>query len=108
MEDVKISTDLLIGLLLGIAVPYLIYCLRMFSMTKQMRNGLLEQAEHGFGSEHTRALLQENLEALAEYHRESTKSTTALRYAFKELSHFMKWMVKERTGKEPPPYVREE
>lgn len=107
MEQITISVELLLGLLIGAALPTLFWAWRMFSMTRQTRDMHLEPDEYGFGSGKIEALLTQNLETQAENQREYVKSNTALRYAFKELSHFMRWMVKENTGKEPPPYVRD-
>jgi hypothetical protein len=107
MEEVTISVDLLVGLLIGIGLPILLWGFRMFAMTKQMRDMHLEPDEHDFGTVITNELLRKNLEVQAAHQREYINSNKALRYAFKELSHFMRWMVKENTGKEPPPYVRD-
>lgn len=87
MDAITISTDMMIGLVLGVALPCLFWALRVYSMVK-----------------HTREMHIQTSEQQDDYHA----SIKSLRYAFKELSHFMRWMVKEQTGKEPPPYVRDD
>ena len=106
MEDITVSTDLLLGLMLGGLIPSLLWAWKMFAMTKQLRDMHLEQAEHGFGSDELKDLLTENLVDRAEKEREFINSNKSLRYAIKELTHFMQWMVKESAGKAAPPFVR--
>ena len=106
MEEMTVSTDLLLGLLLGVLLPAFVWGVRMFYMTKQLRNMHLDPDKHGFGTNGLYEALEEHFKVEDEFHREYIGSTNALRYAIKELSHFMRWMVKENTGKTPPPYVR--
>lgn len=106
MEEITISTDLLLGLMLGGLVPSLLWAWKMFAMTKQTRDMVLEPDEHGFGSAECKTLLEQSLDAHEARDREYISSNKALRYAIKELTHFMQWMVKESTGKDAPPYVR--
>lgn len=105
MEEITVSADMLIGLLIGIFVPTFIWALKMFSMTKQLRDMHLDPDTHGFGSGEIKDLLIENLEAQGHTDRECSESNKALRYAIKELTHFMKWAVEESSGRKPPPYV---
>ena len=106
MEQVTLSLDMLVGLVIGVFVPALFWAWRMFAMTKQLHKMHMEPDDHGFGSDKIQKTLEDHLVEENEFHREIVDSNQALRYALKELSHFMRWMVKERTGKEPPPYVR--
>jgi len=106
MDGITISTDMLIGLFMGVAVPLLIFGLRMYTLVKQTRDMHLAPDEHGFGSGEIKALMEEHFSEEETFHREYVNSIKALRYAMKELTHFTKWSVTERTGKEPPPYVR--
>ncbi len=66
----------------------------------------LEPDKYGFGTAGMQEALERHTLADSKFQREILDSNKALRYAFKELSHFMRWMVKQQTGKEPPPYVR--
>jgi MFS superfamily sulfate permease-like transporter len=106
MGNITVSMDLVVGILLGIVVPTFLWALKMFSMVKQTRDMHLEPDEYGFGNDTTNKLLTEHFETEGQYHRQYIESNNALRHVVRELSHFMRWMVKESTGKEPPPYVR--
>lgn len=106
MSEVTISMDLLLGVVLGIFLPTLVWGIKMLSLSLQLRDMHLEPEEHGFGTSELHTALKEHLEADSAFHREYINSNKALRYAIKEMAHFMRWQAKERTGKEPPPYVR--
>ncbi len=106
MGDITVSIDLVVGIGLGILVPIIIWASRLFYMTKHLRDMHLDPDKYDFGSVTTHALLAEHFEAESDYHRAYIESNKALRHVVRELSHFMRWMVKESTGKEPPPYVR--
>ncbi len=106
MGEVTVSIDLVIGVLLGVLVPSFIWAMRMFYMTKQLRDMHLDPEQYGFGSVETHEMLANHFKTEDEYHREYMDSNKILRNVIRELSHFMRWMVKESTGKEPPPYVR--
>lgn len=105
MEEITLSTDMLIGLLIGVFVPTFLWALKMYSMTKHLRDMHLDPDAHGFGSDRLQTLLEENLEMLNAADRDCAESNKGLRYAIKELTHFMKWAVKESSGRNPPPYV---
>lgn len=106
MGEVTVSVDLIIGLALGVFVPLFLWASKMYYMTKQLRDMHLDPDQHDFGSLTTHEMLVEHFKTEMEYHQAYVESNTRLRYVVRELSHFMKWMVKENTGKEPPPYVR--
>jgi len=106
MGEVTVSIDLVIGILLGVLVPTFIWAMKMFYMTRQLRDMHLDPDEHDFGSKDTHAMLAEHFETEMAYHQQYIESNRALRHIVRELSHFMRWMVKESTGNEPPPYVR--
>ena len=107
MSEITISMDLLLGILLGILLPTLAWGIKMLSLSLQLRNMHLEPDEHGFGSSNLETALTEHLRNDVSFHQDYINSNKALRYAINEMAHFMRWMAKERTGKEPPPYVRD-
>jgi hypothetical protein len=106
MGEVTMSVDLIIGLALGVLVPLFLWASKMYYMTKQLRDMHLSPDEHDFGSNTTHDMLEAHFKTEAEYHQAYIDSNKALRYVVRELSHFMRWMVKQQTGVEPPPYVR--
>jgi len=106
MDVITLSSDLGLGILLGIGIPSLLWAMRLFYLVKQTRDMHLAPDKYGFGSSNLKELLVANLETQEENQREYLQQASALRYAFKELSHYTRWSIKTRTGKEPPPYVR--
>lgn len=106
MELSAMSTDMVTGMVLGVGIPILLWAMRLFYLVKQTRDMHLDPDKYGFGSARLESLLSENLGKLDDHERDYLSATKALRYAIKELSHYTKWSVTERTGKEPPPYVR--
>lgn len=106
MEDMTISTEFVLGVFLGVFIPTFLWAIKMFAMTKKLLNMHLEADEFGFGTVKIKELLEANLDTQDQMARDRIESNKGLRYAIKELTHFMQWMVKESTGKEAPPYVR--
>lgn len=106
MGEVTVSIDLVIGIVIGVLVPTFLWATKLYYMTKQLRDMHLDPDDHNFGSLTTHEMLEQHFETEMEYHRAYIESNTRLRHVVRELSHFMRWMVKESTGKEPPPYVR--
>jgi hypothetical protein len=106
MDQIIISGQFAIGLLLGVAIPALLWAMRLFYLVKQTRDMHLEPDKYGFGSAGLSLQVATAMATQKEQHREYIDGMKALRYAFKELSHFMRWMVQQQTGKEPPPYIR--
>lgn len=106
MDIAMLSSDMIIGIILGVGIPMLLWATRIFYLVKQTRDMHLSPDKYGFGTINVEKLLSANLETQAENQREYLHQASALRYAFKELSHYMRWSIKQGTGKEPPPYVR--
>lgn len=102
------TNELLMGLGFGAGVPILIYATRMHIMTKRILTMHLSPDEHGFGTGSTNKLISNLMEKQDVIHRENLGSTAALRHAVRELAHYVRWDTKERTGNNPPPYVRED
>jgi len=103
---IEISTDVLIGVVIGIVIPILLWGMKMYWMTKRNLNMHLDPEEYGFGSNSTNVLLEDLMEKQAVIHRENMASDKSSRYAIRELSHYVRWDTRQRMGKEPPPYVR--
>jgi len=105
MEEVTLSVDFLIGAILGFGIPTLLWAVKMYSMTKQLRDMHLEPDAFNFGNIATHKMMADHFREEEDYHREFIESTKRTRYVIRELSHFMKWMVKTHTGQDPPPYI---
>lgn len=106
MQPVSISTDTLIGIGIGIVVPVLFWGLRLFWMAKHNHKIHENPDKHGFGSSSTNTLLEDLMDAQKVIHTEHMNANKSLRYTIKELSHYVRWDATQRTGKVPPPYVR--
>ena len=101
------TNEMLMGIGFGAGVPILIWATRLHLMTKRILNMHLSPDDYGFGTGSTNKLISTLIEKQDVIHRENMGSTTALRHAVRELSHYVRWDTKERTGKQPPPYVRD-
>jgi len=102
-----VSSDMILGIALGVGVPMLGWAFRIFWLVNATHKMHLKPDEHGFGSATTEALLINHFKVEEGLQRDAVSATKALRFAIKELSHYTRWSVKQRTGKEPPPYVRD-
>lgn len=53
------------------------------------------------------SVLDEHARLIGEMHQEHTRVLSNLAGAINELSHYIRWLGQEQTGKQPPPPVRE-
>lgn len=88
-DDITVSLELAIGVLLGFIIPILLYFWRM----------------HRLAIEH-KVTLEEHIQREEGFLDQTVTETSKVKYAVRELSHYMKWIAEEQTGKRPPPYVR--
>jgi hypothetical protein len=88
-DEITVSLEVAIGVVLGVIVPVLLYFWRM----------------HSLASNH-KTSLSDHIEKEEKFLEESLEETKKVKYAIRELSHFSKWLAEMQTGKKPPPYVR--
>lgn len=98
--------EIQLGIITAILVPVLLFVWRLSAMVKKTYEMHHDPDEHGFGTETTNTLLLQHMKEETDMHQESIASTKELRHTIRELSHYVRWAAKERTGKTPPPYVR--
>jgi hypothetical protein len=106
MGEITLSIDAIIGLLIGIVIPTILFFWRMHYISKKVHDMHVSPDDHGFGTQRTNALLIQHMDDEAEMHRESIHVTKRLDYTIKELSHYIQWGYKQVHGREAPPYVR--
>ena len=107
MGDVTLSSDLLIGIILGFFVPLLWWHIRIYLMTKQTRDMHLDPDLYGFGSGKVIKLLQDGLESAEDRQERQIKVNNGLTRSFRELVYYVRWSAEESTGKKPPPFIDE-
>jgi hypothetical protein len=61
--------------------------------------------DHGFGTNRTNALLSQHMDDEMEMHRQGLKATASLQRTIRELTHYVRWSAKQRSGEEPPPFI---
>ncbi len=108
MEDgaLHIEIGTLIGICFAFIIPTVLFWWRLHYVVRSTHEMHKEPDEHGFGSETTNTLLLQHMKEEAEQHRESIDATKRLTHTIRELSHYVRWMSQQQTGKAPPPYVR--
>lgn len=77
----------------------------MHFMTNRILQMHLNANDHGFGTGNTNKLISNLISKQDDIHRENLGSTIALRYSIRELTHYVRWDTKQRSGKEPPPFM---
>ena len=103
---IDVSTEMLMGVALGIVIPLLIWGLRMYYMVRTTLEMHRKPDTHGFGNGNTNRLLAKMMAEQEAIHKENMSSAKTTRYTIRELSHYVRWDAQNRTGKKPPPYVR--
>lgn len=83
----------------AIVVPLIIWGYNLQSMLKKIVT-LHEKAP-------VQSILDEHSRLLGEMHKEHTIVVANLGSCIAELSHYIRWLGGQQTGKSPPPYVRE-
>lgn len=103
-----LTDDMVIALIIGVGAPLLLWSLRMYWMTHRILNLHLppEVDEGGFGTKEIAEKLEAQTAMIDRSLSQSLASNNALKHSIRELSHYVRWDTKERTGNTPPPYVR--
>lgn len=106
MNLTSVSMDTVIGLIIGVIIPIMFWGLRLFWMAKHSHKIHANPDDHGFGTGGTNELLRTLIDNQNEIHIDHMSANKSLRYTIRELSHYVRWDATQRTGKTPPPYVR--
>ena len=109
IEDgvIHVGVEMLLWMLAGVVVPTILFLWRLHTMNKRTLDMHLAPDDHGFGTRHTNALLDQHMKDELEMHSQSIVAMDKLTHVIGELSYYVRWMGTQQTGKKPPPYVSE-
>lgn len=105
-EYIQISFGALVGLVLGVIIPTLLYWWRLHYLTTQLHDMHKSPDEHGFGTASTNKMLEEHMDHEEEMQRKTLDALKYLTHTIRELSHYVRWLAEQQVGKKPPPFVR--
>lgn len=107
----EISLDGLIGMVIGILVPILLWCWRVSANQKKVIVAIDDLTDMHL-DENSVFSTKETNRMLADYmqHEKTTQINTvnslnALNRAITELTYYIRWSTKQTTGQTPPPFV---
>ena len=104
--EITLSVELLVGILIGVGGPLLIWGYHLLSVVRETLKMHKEPEKFGFGTIKTNVLLQQSLQASTEFRRDYVSALKRLDFTIAELSHYTQWQIKRDTGEEAPPFVR--
>ncbi len=90
----------------GVGIPVVLWAARMYWITKKTLNMHLDPDKYGFGTGKTNILISQMMVHQEKSTDRIVDSSDSLRDSIRELSHYVKWDTKQRTGDMPPPYTR--
>lgn len=107
MGDVTLSSEFLVGIILGVFVPLLWWHIKIYLLTKQTRDMHLEPDKYGFGGTEITQLLTTGLESAEERQERQVLVNKGLTRSFRELVYYVRWSAEKQCGEKPPPYIDE-
>ena len=100
-------SDLTLGLILGAGAPTLVWATRLFWLVNETHKMHVKAGgAKGFSTIETNKLHREHIDLTEKASSDFTNTIKRLDYTIAELSHFIQWLIKDRSGHEAPPYVR--
>ncbi len=106
-----ISLELMFGTFLGIVVPGLFWAWRVSASQRSHGERLKEltlmhlDEDSVFSTKRTNELLEKHMRQEENIHRSNTEALNALNRTIAELTHYIRWLTSEQTGKKAPPFV---
>jgi hypothetical protein len=99
IHDVEFNLFEVLAIISAIIIPLTLWGYKLQATLKR----LVDLHEHGS----VESILDEHSQLLGEMHKEHTVVVANLGNCIAELSHYIKWLGSQQTGRQPPPFVRD-